>query len=133
MDENNIALVEEIKNKLFDSSKELGAAIVNSAEFNGYVNARKNFVSNDEAKKILLSYSQMVRKLNESNNGTSSNNIIEELDQKKKQMYENSILKAYFNAEEELVKLFKELNLYISTKLNFDFASFSKSQNSCCS
>ena len=134
MIEEKLSVKKNLQEQVFTSSYNLGIAITGSPEFKNYTEARNNFVKDEEAKKLLLTYNQLVRKLNDPvYNQTNPEQLNIQVDTQKKLMYKNKILKNYFDSEAALVNLFKELNLYISRKLNFDFASFSKSQNSCCS
>ena len=75
--------------------------------------------------------------MNEYNKKDGSGNDVfadyQKTEEKKNEVMQNETLKNYFDSQESLTNLYKEINEYISGKLNFNFASLAKPASSCCS
>ncbi|VAX28984.1 hypothetical protein MNBD_IGNAVI01-3078, partial [hydrothermal vent metagenome] len=88
----------------------------------------------DQAKSILREYNMALNKYNQkTKSGTDLYADYQKLESMEKEVKKNETLKNYFDSQESLTNLYKEINEYISGKLNFNFASLAKPASSCCS
>lgn len=131
---NRLQNIETAKEILFDCCKGLGKVIVDSAEYKRYLDAREIFRHDDQAKSILREYNMALNKYNQkTKSGTDLYADYQKLESMEKEVKKNETLKNYFDSQESLTNLYKEINEYISGKLNFNFASLAKPASSCCS
>ena len=113
--------------------KKLGAAIVATAEYKAFSEAELRYRSNTQARELLKQYQeaqqtvQLMRHL--SSDATQEEMRLDEL---QRSLDENQIISGYANAEKALLALLRELNVFISERLNLDFAGLTKPKTGCC-
>ncbi len=134
MSEESTLIGQQVKESLLEACGSLGKAILDSRENERFINAREKFRQDKEAKSILRDYNQTAQEYQtKAQYGGVSEEEYKIVEEKNRAMLKNETLKNYFESQKELINLCKELNEYISGKLNFNFASLSKPQSSCCS
>ncbi|MCX6122315.1 MAG: YlbF family regulator [Ignavibacteriales bacterium] len=116
-----------------NAALKLGNAIVETAEYQAYSDAEKRFQNDLQAQALLKKHEeaqqalQLMWRLK-----SSTEEAMQQVRQIKKLIESNQTLTAYFAAQENLVPLLRELNEFISEKLNMDFSGLSKPQRGCC-
>jgi cell fate (sporulation/competence/biofilm development) regulator YlbF (YheA/YmcA/DUF963 family) len=134
MSEETIQITQQVKEKLFEACSSLGKVIIDSQENKSFINAREKFRQDEEAKLILRDYNQTAQEYqSKAQYGGASEEEYKKVEEKNKLMLKNATLKNYFDSQEALINLCKEVNEYVSDKLNFNFASLAKPKSSCCS
>jgi len=126
--------IETEKETLFDCCKGLGKTILESVEYKRYLDAREIFRRDEQAKLILREYNMAMNEYNQkTRGGTDLYADYQKLENMEKEVKQNETLKNYFDSQDSLANFYKEINEYISGKLNFNFASLAKPASSCCS
>ena len=133
MNEAQTEVLQQVKERSLTACKSLGKAILESEKYKKFIDARDKFRIDDSAK-------QAARKYNEAFNeyrmkaqfGITSPEDKEEIEKLHSAMLENKTLNDYYSSQDNLINFLKELNVYISNKLNFDFAAFAKPAGGCC-
>ncbi len=134
MSEETILISKQVKESLFDTCRSLGKALVDSKENNRFIETREIFRMDEEAKSILRDYNQTAQEYQtKAQYGGASEQEYKIVQEKNNAMLKNETLKNYFESQEALINLCKEVNQYVSEKLNFNFASLAKPKSSCCS
>ena len=134
MDEETIQITQQVKENLFGACRSLGKAIVDSEENKKFIEAREKFRQDEVAKSILRDYNTVLSEYQKKAQwGGTSDVEYKIVEEKNNAMFKNETLKNYFETQEALINLCKEVNEYASDKLNFNFASLAKPQSSCCS
>jgi cell fate (sporulation/competence/biofilm development) regulator YlbF (YheA/YmcA/DUF963 family) len=134
MSEETILVGQQVKENLFKACGSLGKAILDSSENQRFIAAREKFRQDEEAKSILRDYNQTVQEYqSKAHYGGASEEEYKKVEEKNSAMLKNETLKNYFESQEALINLCKEVNEYVSSKLNFNFASLAKPKSSCCS
>jgi len=111
----------------------LGAAIVATAEYGAFRTAERSYQNDTQARQLLGQFQdaqqtlQLMRQL-----GSDTTEAAQRLENLQQAIEANQTLKSYFNAQEELVTLLRELNEFISERLNLDFAGLTKPKSGCC-
>lgn len=131
--EEEVSIKQQTKERAMLSSKSLGKAILESEEYKNFINARDKFRIDDSAK-------QAARKYNEAFNeyrmkalyGIAAEKDKEQIEALRIAMLENKTLNDYYSSQDNLINFLKELNVYISNKLKFDFAALAKPAGGCC-
>jgi len=131
--EEEVSIKQQTKERAMLLSKSLGKAILESEEYKNFINARDKFRIDDSAK-------QAARKYNEAFNeyrmkalyGIAAEKDKEQIEALRIAMLENKTLNDYYSSQDNLINFLKELNVYISNKLKFDFAALAKPAGGCC-
>jgi cell fate (sporulation/competence/biofilm development) regulator YlbF (YheA/YmcA/DUF963 family) len=119
--------------RILNVSKKLARAIIESTQFQRYEKASDSLRADKEAQRLLSDFreTQEMLQLKQSWGGSSDNDF-EHIEKMREQLLLNSILREYFEAQEDMVLMLKELNIFISEKLGFDFANLTKPAGGCC-
>ncbi|HKJ80715.1 MAG TPA: YlbF family regulator [Ignavibacteriaceae bacterium] len=134
MSEETILVTQQVKENLLETCGSLGKSFLDSQENKRFISAREKFREDDEAKSILRDYNQTAQEYQtKAQYGGASKEEYKIVEEKNSAMLKNETLKNYFESQEALINLCKEVNEYISGKLNFNFASLAKPKSSCCS
>ncbi|MHB1686425.1 MAG: YlbF family regulator [Ignavibacteriaceae bacterium] len=134
MSEETILISQQVKESLLYTCRSLGKALVDSKENNKFIEAREIFRLDEEAKSILRDYNITLSEYQKkAQYGGASDQEYKIVQEKNNAMLNNETLKNYFDSQEALINLCKEVNEYVSEKLNFNFASLAKPKSSCCS
>ena len=126
--------VQTTETRILDVSKMLARAIGESTQLQKYEKATENMQANPEAKRRLSEFREAQQKLQMVKQwGGASEKDFTHLEKLQEQLLSNPDLKKYFQAQENLVSMLKELNVLISEKLGYDFANLAKPSIGCCS
>ncbi len=119
--------------KLFEAAHEFSLAILNSAAYKNYLQAREEFRNDESAKeaariynKALSDYQKIARW------GGLTPEDERKFENAKNIARQNSTLNKFFSAQEDLIAFYVELNEYLSEKLKFNFAKLAKPAGGCC-
>jgi cell fate (sporulation/competence/biofilm development) regulator YlbF (YheA/YmcA/DUF963 family) len=118
---------------LGDVASKLGDAIVAAAEYQAFNAAEQHYQNDSQARELLGQFQeeqrtvQLMQQLR-----TATAEDAQRLEDLQKNVEANETLAAYFDAQEKLVALLRELNEFISGQLNMDFAELTKPQRGCC-
>ena len=134
MNEETIQIAQQVKENLLEACRGLGKAIIDSEENKKFIEAREKFRQDEEAKSILRDYNTTLTEYQKKAQwGGASDEEYKIVEEKNSALYKNETLNNYFNSQKALIDLCKEVNEYVSEKLNFNFAALAKPQSSCCS
>ncbi len=115
-------------------STRLGAAIVATAEYCAYSTAEQSYQNDVQARELLARYEDAQRTIQLSRQlGSDTREEAQRMEDLQRAIEANQTLKNYFSAQEELVTLLRELNEFLSERLNLDFAGLTKPRSGCCS
>lgn len=133
MNEGTIQITQQVKEKLLESSSSLGKALVDSEPYHRFVKARENFRTSQSAKNASMDYNTVLRDYQmKANYGALTPDDEKILEEAKNKAMSNEILKEFYESQQNLISYYQEVNLYISEKLKFNFASLTKPTSSCC-
>lgn len=134
MNEEKIQIAQQVKENLLEACRGLGKAIIDSEKNKKFIEAREKFRQDEEAKSILRDYNTTLTEYQKKAQwGGASDEEYKIVEEKNSALYKNETLNNYFNSQKALIDLCKEVNEYVSEKLNFNFAALAKPQSSCCS
>lgn len=134
MNEETIQIAQQVKENLFEACRNLGKALIDSEENKKFIEAREKFRQDEEAKSILRDYNTALSEYQKKTQwGGASDEEYKIVEEKNSALYKNIILNNYFNSQQALIDLCKEVNEYASEKLNFNFAALAKPKSSYCS
>jgi len=111
----------------------LGAAIAATREYAEFRAVEQRYQNDTQAQELLSQYQeaqrtmQLMRQL-----GNATSDETQRLEELQRALEENQTLVDYFDAQEKLVALLRELNMFISERLNLDFAGLTKPKSGCC-
>jgi cell fate (sporulation/competence/biofilm development) regulator YlbF (YheA/YmcA/DUF963 family) len=118
---------------VFHAARNLAGAVGISEPFLEFEAALNAFQSDEKARELLANYRKAENKLR---SGWSWGGITEDEQERfsllEKEMFADPVIKRYFASQESLVKELKDLNVYITGKLGFDFADLTKPAGGCC-
>lgn len=115
------------------AGKELGAAIIATAEYRAFVEAKRRYEDDTQARELLGRYqesqrmAQLMRQL-----ASDTTQEAQSLAELKQTIEANHTLMDYFDAQEKLIALLRALNEFISERLNLKFAELTKPKTGCC-
>ena len=119
--------------ELTNVANKLGSAIVDTMEYQTYHAAEQCFQSDPQAQELLKKHEETRQSLQLMwQLKSSTEEEMQKLRELKKLIEANQTLKEYFNAQEKLVSMLRELNEFISERLNLDFSGLTKPQRGCC-
>ena len=118
---------------ILDASKKLARAIGESSQYHRYERSNKSLQADQKAKQLLSKFQQEQQNLQMMQSwGGASLKDFEQFEKLQKQLFSDPTLKEYFGSQEELVLMLKELDVFLSEKLGFDFANLTKPAGGCC-
>lgn len=121
------------ESRVLDASIRFAHAIGKSAQFQRFEEISEKLRKDQEAQRLFSEFQEAQQMFQMAQSwGRSSDKEFERLEQLKNQLFTNSTLKEYFEAQEDLVRMLKELNDFMSEKLGFDFANLTKPAGGCC-
>lgn len=133
MTEEQTEILQQVKERTTESCKSLGKAILDSEEYKSFIDARDKFRSDESAKQAAKKYNEAFNEYRmKAQYGIASAEDKEQIEVLKTAMLENKTLNNYYSSQDNLINFLKELNIYISNKLSFDFASLAKPAGGCC-
>lgn len=119
--------------RVLDVSRKLARAIGESAHFQRYEKITERMRADQEAERLLAEFQEAQQTLQMQQSwGGASEEDFRRLEQLRGQLFSNQTLKEYFQAQEDLVRMLKELNVFMSERLGFDFANLTKPAGGCC-
>ena len=125
--------VQTTEPQVLEVSRKLALAIGESAPFRKYEETTENLRADKEAQRLLSEFQKAQQNLQMMQSwGGATDKDFEQFEKLQTQLFANPILKEYFKAQEDLVTKLKELNVFISEKLGFDFANLTKPAGGCC-
>ena len=111
----------------------LGVAVVATAEYRALNAAEKRYQNDIQARELYGRFREQQRTVQLMQQlGKATPEDMEHLENLQKDIETNETLAGYFDAQEKLVALLRDLNEFISSRLNMDFAALSKPQRGCC-
>lgn len=111
----------------------LGVAVVATAEYRALNAAEKRYQNDTQARELFGRFQEQQRTVQLMQQlGKATPEDMEHLENLQKDIETNETLAGYFDAQEKLVALLRDLNEFISSRLNMDFAALSKPQRGCC-
>ena len=118
---------------LRDIAANLGVSIVATSKYQAFHKADQQFQNDPQAQDLLRQYkeSQQMLKLMRQ----MGSNTIEEthhMEDLQEVIDANRTLMNYSQAQEQLIALLRELNEFISARLDLDFSGLTKPQRGCC-
>ncbi|MEX2090406.1 MAG: YlbF family regulator, partial [Bacteroidota bacterium] len=118
---------EKAEPRILEASKRFARTIVESPQFRQFDEASRRLRNDPSAQQLLSDFqqAQQLQQMMQSWGGTPSQEA-DRLNQAKHQMLSNPTLKQYFESQDEMLLILKELNLYMTEKLGFDFAGLAK-------
>jgi cell fate (sporulation/competence/biofilm development) regulator YlbF (YheA/YmcA/DUF963 family) len=124
---------EKVEPRTLEASKRFARAIVESPQFQRFEEASRRLRDDPAAQQLLSDFqqAQQLQQMMQSWGGTPTQEA-ERLDQAKQQMLANATLRQYFESQDEIVLILKELNVHMTEKLGFDFAGLAKPAGGCC-
>ena len=117
----------------FNLVKEFALSIGDSPQFRRYEKAMNEIRNDKNAWHMLTDYDkklQSYRMMSLWNEASSDD--LKDTEQMRDELLSNLTLGGYFQAQEELLHMLRELNALISRRLGFDFASMMQSGGGCC-
>jgi|GEM_PF-891258 cell fate (sporulation/competence/biofilm development) regulator YlbF (YheA/YmcA/DUF963 family) len=115
------------------AAQAIGKAILKSEAYINFIKARDQFRIDESAKEAAREYNTV---LNDYQMRARWGGITQEdekkIEEAKKIARQNQVLDNYYSSQENLIAFYQELNVYLSDKLKFDFASFAKPAGGCC-
>lgn len=125
--------VQTTEPQVLDVSKKLARSIGEAAPFQKYKKTTEDLHADKEAQQLLSEFQKAQQNLQMMQSwGGAANKDFDQFEKLQKQLFANPTLKEYFKAQEDLVTKLKELNVFISEKLGFDFANLTKPAGGCC-
>lgn len=125
--------VQTTEPQVLDVSRKLARAIYESAPFRKYEETTERLRADKEAQRILSEFRKAQQNLQMMQSwGGATEKDFKQFEKLQVQLFSNPTLKEYFKAQEDLVTKLKELNVFISEKLGFDFANLTKPAGGCC-
>lgn len=133
MNEETTQITQQVKENLIESSQSLGKALVDSEPYQRFVKARDNFRISEDAKQASMDYNTVLRDYQmKASYGALTPDDEKLIEEAKKKAMSNAILKEFYVSQQDLVAYYQEINLYLSEKLKFNFASLAKPAGGCC-
>jgi cell fate (sporulation/competence/biofilm development) regulator YlbF (YheA/YmcA/DUF963 family) len=118
---------------LTDVAAKLGVAVVATAEYQALNAAEKRYQIDTQARELFGRFQEQQRTVQLMQQlGKATPEEMQHMEELQKNIETNETLTGYFDAQEKLVALLRELNEFISSKLNMDFAELTKPQRGCC-
>lgn len=119
--------------EVLDVSRRLARSIGESAPFRRYEKTTEGMQADPKAQGLLSEFEEArsALRMKQGWGGASdeeSNRVME----LQKRLLSNPTIRDHFQAQEDLVRMLKELNASISEKLGFDFANLTKPSGGCC-
>ncbi|HEX9666920.1 MAG TPA: YlbF family regulator [Thermodesulfobacteriota bacterium] len=117
----------------FNLVKEFAISVGDSTQFRRYEEAMNQIRNDKNAWRMLTEYDKKLQSYQMISlwNGASSDDL-KVIEQVRVELLSNPTLREYFQAQEELLHMLRELNALISRRLGFDFASMMQSGGGCC-
>lgn len=118
---------------LTEVGNKLGAAIVGTAEYQAFTEAERRYRDDTQAQELFGQYQeaqqtvQLMQQLR--SDATQEARSLEDL---RETLQSNQTLTSYFDTQNKLIALLRELNEFISERLNLDFAGLTKPKAGCC-
>lgn len=115
------------------AAKRFAATLGRSSEFQRYEEAQLQLRQNSEAQGLLDEFQQEQQNYQMMQSwGGANEEDHQRLVKKQEAVLADPVLKGYFQAQEDLVKLLKEVNVFISEPIGIDFAKATKPAGGCC-
>lgn len=115
------------------AAKRFAAALGKSSEFQRYEEAVLRLRKSSEAQRLLNEFQQEQQNYQMMQSwGGANEESHQRLLKKQDTVLADPVLKDYFQAQEDLVKLLKEVNVFISEQIGIDFAGATKPAGGCC-
>jgi cell fate (sporulation/competence/biofilm development) regulator YlbF (YheA/YmcA/DUF963 family) len=125
--------IESGTKSLKEIAAKLGRAVVATAEYQAFNVAEKRFQNDSQAQELYGKYQEAQQSLQLMwQMRASTTEEMQQLSELRKLVEANETLAVYFSAQEKLIPLLRELNEYISKRLNLDFSGLTRPQRGCC-
>ena len=118
---------------VLDVSRKLARAVGESVPFKKYEETVGKLRVEKEARRLLSGFQKAQQDLQMLQSwGGAIKKDFEKFEKVQEQLFLNLTLKDYFKSQEDLVGMLKELDVFMSEKLGFDFANLTKPAGGCC-
>lgn len=115
------------------AARKLAAAIGRSSAYHRYEEAYSHLRQDREAQQILKEFQQEQQSYQMMQSwGGASEEDYQRLLKKQEKMLTHPIIKNFFQSQEDLVALLKEINAFISEQIGIEFAGTAKPAGGCC-
>lgn len=124
---------QETEPTILEGSKKFARAIGESPQFQQYEGTTQRMRNDREAQRLLSELQEAEQTLQMTQSwGGASDEDTKRFEHLRESVLSNPTLKAHFEAQDNLVQTLKELNVFISDKVGFDFANLAKPAGGCC-
>lgn len=133
MQQINEVIETRAEQRILDASRTLARAIGQSEQFQRYEKMTERMMADQEARRLLSEFQEAQQTVQMAQGwGGASDEDFKRVEQLREQLFSHPTFKDYFQAQDDLVSMLKELNVFISEKLGFDFAGLTKPAGGCC-
>ncbi len=133
MNDNTTQSTQKAPMNLIGVGTALGAAIVATDEYKAYRSAEQRVQNDAQARALLTQFQdaqQTVQLMRQIGNAAAEETA--HLEELQIVVEANRTLTNYSSAEKRLIMLLRELNTFISERLDLDFAGLTKPKSGCC-
>lgn len=113
--------------------KMLGRTITSTPEYRAFAEAERRYQEDAQARELFGQYQEAQRTVQWMRHIAGDHTQeVKKLEKLEAALDANQTITGYFDTEEKLVALLKELNEFISERLGLDFAGVTKPKSGCC-
>ncbi|MBI2487636.1 MAG: YlbF family regulator [Deltaproteobacteria bacterium] len=114
-------------------ARELALSIGETPQHRRFEDTMNKIHNDPDAKRLLTEFQEKLQafQMMQSWGGVSEEDF-DHIEQLQEQLFMSPTLKEYFQAQNDLVQMLKELNIFISERIGFDFAGFARPADGCC-
>ncbi len=114
-------------------SRKLARLIGESAQFQRYAKMSEVVRADQEFQRLYTEFQEAQQTLQMTRSwGGASREDFQRLESLREKLFSNPTMKDFSQAQDDIEQLVKELNVFISEKLGFDFANLTKPAGGCC-
>ena len=118
---------------LTGAAKHLGQTIYHTAEYRAFAVAEERYRADRQAQDLLGQLQESQRTLQLMRQlGSASAEETTRFEELQQAVNGHQTLRSYFEAQENLIALLREINEFVSERLNLDFAGLTKPTTGCC-
>ncbi len=119
--------------KALEVSRKLARSIGESAQFQRYAKMSEVVRADQEFQRLYTEFQEAQQTLQMTRSwGGASREDFQRLEGLREKLFSNPTMKDFSRAQDDIEQLVKELNVFISEKLGFDFANLTKPAGGCC-
>jgi len=116
-----------------EASRRLARSITASPPFQRFQQAHRQLEQDPPAKELLSEFQQAQQIIQMMSSwGGAATEESQQLERLRQQLLANVTLKELLQAQDDLVEMLQEVNVFVSEKLGVDFATLTKPAGGCC-